>query len=86
LEGGWEVGGDGVGGTWQDETGWEKVKWKLPRGYEWGVKKGEKVNRKGRVKGGMVMGVKKDMMDEGVKVDTDGEGVVRGRVRMGEEV
>jgi len=44
--------------TWLDETGWEKVKWKLPGGYEWGVKKGEKVNRKGRVNGGMVMGIK----------------------------
>jgi len=72
--------------TWIDEMGWEKVKGKLSRGYKWGVKKGEKVNRKGKVKKGMVMGVRKDMMDGRIKVDTEREGIMKGKVRVGEEV
>jgi hypothetical protein len=72
--------------TWVDEKGWERVKWRLSSGYEWGVKWGERESRKERVIGGMVMGVRKEIVDRARKMVTDREGVIVGNVRMEKEV
>jgi len=43
------------------------------------------MNRKGRVKGGMVMGIRKDMLDGRIRIETGREGMLKGRVRVGRE-
>ncbi|XP_067208444.1 golgin subfamily A member 6-like protein 25 [Linepithema humile] len=67
--------------TWMDKKGWRMVKEKLPRGYEWGVQVAEKKNKKGRAMGGMIMEIKKEMMEKGKKIETEREGLIIGRIR-----
>jgi len=45
--------------TWVEKKGWGGVKGKLPKGYVWGTQWAVRKNKKGRAKGGMIMGVKK---------------------------
>ncbi|TGZ51550.1 Uncharacterized protein DBV15_12507 [Temnothorax longispinosus] len=44
--------------TWIGEKGWERIRGRLPKGYEWRVQMAKK-NKKGRAIGGMIMGIKK---------------------------
>jgi len=71
--------------TWTEEKGWEKVKNKLPKGYKWGVQWASREGKRGRAKGGMIMGVKKDMMDKEKKIFTETEGLIIGEVRRKKE-
>lgn len=40
------------------------MKGKLPNGYEWGVQLAEKRNKKKRAMGGMVMGIKRELVEK----------------------
>ncbi|XP_067208522.1 golgin subfamily A member 6-like protein 22 [Linepithema humile] len=71
--------------TWMDKKGWRVVKEKLPRGYEWGVQVAEKKNKKGRAMGGIIMGIKKEMMEKGKKIEMEREGLIIGRIRKGKQ-
>ncbi|XP_070163512.1 golgin subfamily A member 6-like protein 22 [Polyergus mexicanus] len=42
--------------TWIDEVGWSKWKDRLPKTHEWGCKYAVKEKRKGRAKGGFIIG------------------------------
>lgn len=42
--------------TWIDEVGWGKWKDRLPKTHEWGCKYAVKEKRKGRAKGGFIIG------------------------------
>lgn len=44
--------------TWVDSKSGERVKDRLPKGYTWEMQYARRNNRKGRVMGGMIMGVK----------------------------
>ena len=48
----------GMAETWLEEKEWEKMKERLPKGYRWELKSPMKEHKKGRAKGGMLMGVK----------------------------
>lgn len=37
--------------------------------------------RKGRAKGGMVMGIRKELTEKGTKIETQEEGIIVGRIR-----
>jgi len=43
------------------EKGWERMREKLPREFSWKVQWAKKRNKKGRAKGGMMMGVRKEL-------------------------
>jgi len=59
--------------TWLDGKGWERVMGRLPRRYEWGAKWGKRISTKGRVMGGMVMGIRKGMRMTGQSKGRKGE-------------
>lgn len=56
--------------------GGEGIKGKLPRGYVWGVQWAEKKNRKGRAMGGMVMGIKREIVEKGKGIEISKEGIM----------
>jgi len=60
---GWEV--ICLSETWVEEKGWEGVKGKLSKGYVWEKEWARKEKRKGRAKGGILMGRDKGRVDGG---------------------
>jgi hypothetical protein len=50
--------------TWVEEKGWEKLKKRIPIGFEWKCQYAERESKKGRAKGGIIMGVKKGLEEE----------------------
>lgn len=44
--------------TWLEKREWERLKERLPRGYEWEIQLARRKNRKGRVIGGMVIRIR----------------------------
>lgn len=71
--------------TWVDEKGWGKIKSRLPDGYVWESQPAFKRNRKGRAIGGMVMGIRKEVIERELKIESGKEGVMVGRVIQGKE-
>lgn len=71
--------------TWMNEKGWRGIKGKLPRGYIWGLQWAEKKNGKGKAMGGMVMGIKREIVEKGKGIETGKEGMIVGRVIVGEQ-
>jgi len=47
-----------------EEKNWEKIKEKLPKGYRWKVQGARRKNKKGRMMGGMIVGVKKKLIKQ----------------------
>ena len=47
-----------------EEKKWEKIKEKLPKGYRWKVQGARRKNKKGRVMGEMIVGVKKKLIKQ----------------------
>ncbi|XP_024884283.1 trichohyalin-like [Temnothorax curvispinosus] len=72
--------------TWTDEKGWEKVKEKLPREYRWRVQIATRRNKKGRACGGMLLGIRKSIEEIKERRETEEEGKIEGKIRIGEEV
>jgi hypothetical protein len=50
--------------TWVEEKGWERLEKRMPREFEWKCQYAEKESKKGRAKGGIIMGVKKGLEEE----------------------
>ena len=71
--------------TWADTRGWEKIRDRVPKGYEWGVQKASRKNRKGRAMGGMVVGIRKELSDRGSKIVELGEGLLSVGIKIGKE-
>lgn len=49
------------------------------------MQEAKKKNRKGSAMGGMVMGIKKELWEEGTRLEGGREGLMVGRVRLGDE-
>lgn len=49
--------------TWVDKGRWEKLKGNLPKKFNWKCSYAEKVNKKGRAKGGIITGVSKNIKE-----------------------
>ena len=69
--------------TWIGEKGWERIRGRMPTGYEWGVQMAEKKSKKGRAIGGMIMGIRKGLKEKGTEMEIDKEGMIVGKVRIG---
>ncbi|XP_066593195.1 uncharacterized protein [Prorops nasuta] len=70
--------------TWLEEKGWDDLRKKLPRGYEWWVQWAKRQEKKGRAKGGIVMGVKKGMNGKRKrKEEEEEEGIMEIEVKIG---
>lgn len=65
-----------------EKKGWVKIRERLPRGYKWAGQWGKrKRSRKERAMGKMMMGIRKELMEEGAKIETETEGLMVGKVR-----
>lgn len=71
--------------TWVEEKDGRRVMGRLPRGYEWGVQWASRRNKKGRARGGMLMGIRRELIEKGTKIETGKEGYMVGRVNRGEK-
>ncbi|XP_029680877.1 uncharacterized protein LOC115246303 [Formica exsecta] len=61
--------------TWIEEKGWGKVKDRLPKEFTWKMQTAKRKNKKGRARGGMLLGVKKN-----IRVEEEGEEEEEGRM------
>jgi exonuclease III len=50
--------------TWVEEKGWERLEKRMPREFEWKCQYAVRESKKGRAKGGIIMGVKKGLEEE----------------------
>lgn len=57
--------------TWVEEKGWRGWRDGIPKGYRWEIQYAERRNRKGSAMGGMIMGVRKGMMEKGEEMSTN---------------
>lgn len=69
--------------TWIEEKGWGKIKDKLPRGYIWRMQAARRRKRKGRAIGGMIMGIKKELVGGEEEGEREREEIIVGRMRTG---
>lgn len=69
--------------TWMDEKAWKRIRGRLPEGYRWGVQNAKRKNRKGRAIGGMIMGIREEIMATGEEIEEKGEGMMVGKARIG---
>lgn len=58
--------------TWVGEKRWERIRDKLPEGYVWGIQAARKRNRKRKAIGGMVMRIRKELLEEGIGIEREG--------------
>lgn len=68
--------------TWVEEKRWDRVKNKLPKEYGWVVQWAIRRSKKGRVKGGMRMGIRKELMIEKMEKLPEEEERIVGGVKM----
>lgn len=61
------------------------MKSKLVKGYEWGVQFAKKRYKRGRAMEGMLIGIKRELIEKETKIESDGEGIMVGRVRQRKE-
>jgi len=54
----------------------------LPKGYVWGVRWAERENRKERAKEGMIMGIRKEIVEKSKEVEVI---IVMGKITMGKQ-
>lgn len=65
----------------EDKKEWERVRRRLPKRYEWRVQYAKKKNKKRRALEGMIMGIRRGMVEKGMRIESDGEGVMVGKLR-----
>lgn len=69
--------------TWVHKKGWERVKNRLPKGYIWEAQWAIKEKTKGRAKGGMVFGVRKELKVEKEVDRKEVEGILERKICLG---
>lgn len=68
--------------TWMEEKRWDRVKNKLPKEYGWRVQWARKGSKKGRAKGGILMGIRKELMIGKEKETEEEEGRIIGEIKV----
>lgn len=64
---------------------WGNVEKKLSKGYEWGVQFAGKKEKRGRAMEGMLMGIRKEIIDKEFEIEKKQEGIMIERIKKGEE-
>lgn len=62
-----------------------RIRGKLPRRYEWRGQMAKRKNRKGRSMGRMIMGVRKEIIKRGTRIEATEKGYIEERIRHGKE-
>jgi len=72
--------------TWIEEKGWSRIKKNLPSTHRWEWETAKRSKKKGRAKGGFIIGVKRDWGVAGTELKiSKGEGVIVSRVKSKEK-
>lgn len=71
--------------TWIEEKGWKIIKNRLPDTHKWECSSANRVKKKGRAKGGFVIGVRKDWCKQGIKLLLKEEGLITTEIEEGEK-
>jgi len=72
--------------TWIEEKGWSRIKKNLPDTHRWECETAKRNKRKGRAKGGFIIGIKKDWGVPGTELKiSKGEGIIVSRVKSKEK-
>jgi len=72
--------------TWIEEEGWSRIKKNLPSTHRWEWETAKRNKKKGRAKGGLIIGVKKDWGVPGSELKiSKGEGIIVTRVKRTKE-
>ncbi|XP_039312991.1 uncharacterized protein LOC120359478 [Solenopsis invicta] len=69
--------------TWIEEKGWKYIEGKLPKGYEWKVQWAKRRNKKGRAIGGMMLGIRRELVEGGKDDRGEREGIIKGEFKYG---
>jgi len=69
--------------TWEEEKNWERIKERLPRGYEWRMQAAKRRNKKGRTTGGMILRIRKELMEKEEGERREVESVISGKIKYG---
>lgn len=65
--------------TWMEEKDWLRMKRSLPKGYVWGTQWANRKNKRGRaIIGGMLMRIRKEIVEKGSKMESDKDGFMVG--------
>lgn len=67
--------------TWVEKKAWESIKDRLPEEYKWKMQEAKREYKKGRTKGDMILGIKKDLIEEVIEEETEENGLIVGRMR-----
>ncbi|KMQ88498.1 hypothetical protein RF55_12004 [Lasius niger] len=70
--------------TWLDGKGWERIRERLPDRYTWKTQLAKRKNKKGRACGGMLLGIKKDVLIKKKGSREEEEGRMECTVKIGE--
>ncbi|KMQ87818.1 retrotransposable element tf2 protein type 2 [Lasius niger] len=65
-------------------VGWERIRERLPLRYKWKVQLAKRKNKKGRACGGMLLGIRKDVLIEEKGSREEEEGRLECTVKIGE--
>ena len=68
--------------TWVDQKGWERLKGKLPKGFDWNCQAAKREKKRGRARGGIITGIKEGW--EGIE-ETEVGGIVDRKVKIRKE-
>jgi len=71
--------------TWLEKKEWERVKGRLPKGYKWGVQGATRDGKRGRAKGGMIMGIREELVEGEIKIEGGIEGIMTSDINVGKE-
>lgn len=71
--------------TWVKEREWNKIENRLPYSHEWNVQGAKREHKKGRAKGGMVLGIRKEITMKEETVVYREEGIISRKFKWGEK-
>lgn len=71
--------------TWIEEQGWRKWENKLAEEFVWRSNYAKKEERRGRAKGGIIIGIRKEWIKGGQIVVKEEEGIILSRLRLEKE-
>lgn len=60
---------------------WSSLKEKLPGGYVWELQEAKKRYKKDRALGSIMMGIRRELIQEEMKIETNREGLIVGRMK-----
>jgi len=67
--------------TWVEGKDWGRIRDRLPDGYDWRIQEARRKNKKGKAIGGMVLGIRKDLIVRDREEVERMEGIIVGKVK-----